>query len=48
MVGNVEAIYDAITALKEYGLVLKVMEGLEDYFYCEINFSMDKKRAWLG
>ena len=48
MVGNVEAIDDAITALKNNGLELKVMEGLQDYLSCKIKFSNDKKSAWLG
>ena len=37
-----------ITALKENGLVLKIMEGLQNYLSGKIKFSMDKKRAWLG
>ena len=24
------------------------MEGLQDYFPCEVTLAMDKKRAWLG
>ena len=34
---------DAIEALKNKGLVLKIAEGLQDYLSCK-----DKKRAWLG
>ena len=45
MVGDVKVIDNAIIALKNYGLVLKVMEGLQDYLSCEIKFSRDKKRA---
>ena len=48
MVGGVEAIDDAISSLKENELVLKIMEGLQDYLSCKIKFSKDKKRAWLG
>ena len=48
MVGDVKAIDDAISALKNNGLVLKVMEGLQDYLSCKIKFSKDKKSAWLG
>ena len=48
MIGNVEAIDGAITSLKENRLVLKIVEGLQDYLSCKIKFSMDKKRAWLG
>ena len=43
MVGNVEVINDAITVLKDNGLVLAVVEGLHDYLSCEINASKDKK-----
>ena len=43
MIRDVEAIDDAITALKEYGLVLKVIEGLQDYLSCEVKFSKDKR-----
>ena len=28
--------------------MLKIVEGLQDYLSCEIKFSEDKKRAWLG
>ena len=45
MVGNVDAIDDAITALKNNGLVLKVVEGLQDCLSCKMKFSLDKKRA---
>ena len=45
MIGDFEAIEDAITALKNNGLVLKVMERLKDYLSCKIQFSKDKKRA---
>ena len=43
-----EAIDSAITALKSNGLILKVVEGLQVYLSCQIKFSKDKKRAWLG
>ena len=42
---DVEAIDDALTALKEKELVLKVMKGLQDYLSCEVKFSTDKKRV---
>ena len=48
IVGDVKAIDNTITALKNNGLILKVVEGLQDYLSCEIKFSEDKKRAWLG
>ena len=47
MVGDIEAIDDAISALKNIGLVLKVMERWQDYLSCKIKFSKDKKRTWL-
>ena len=48
MVGDVETIDEAISALKENGLVLKIIEALLDYLSCEVKFSKDRKRAWLG
>ena len=48
MVGNVEAIDDAIAAHKENRLICKIMEGLKYYLSCEVKFLMDKKRAWVG
>ena len=48
MVGNVDPIDDAIAALKNNGLVLEVMQRLQNYLSFEIKFSEDKKRAWLG
>ena len=47
MVGDVEAIDEGIAALKENGLVLKIVEGLQDYLSCGVRFSINKKRAWL-
>ena len=35
---NIEAINEAIKAPKENGLVLKVMEGLQDCLFCEVKF----------
>ena len=48
VVRNIEAIDDAKSAFKSNWVVCKVMEGLQDYLYCETKFSEDKKRAWLG
>ena len=47
MVGNIATINDAIEALKSKGLLLKIMEGLQDYLSCKIKFR-NKKHAWLG
>ena len=43
-----EKIDDAIPALKENGLVLKIVEWLQDYFSCKVTFSSDKKGLGLG
>ena len=48
MVGDIATINDAIEALKNKGLVLKIVEELHDYLYCKTKFSNDKKCAWLG
>ena len=48
MIGDSATINDMISALKDKGLVLKIMEGLQDYLFCEIKISNDKKHAWLG
>ena len=48
MIGDKTMIDDAILVLKNKELVLKVMEGLQDYLSCEIKFSENKKHAWLG
>ena len=44
---NIETIDYAIAALKENGLVLKVVERLLDYLSCEVKFLANKKRALL-
>ena len=48
MIGDSAMIDDAILALKNKGLVLKTVEGLQDYLSCKIKISKDKKCAWLG
>ena len=48
MIGKSATINDAILALKNKGLVLKIVEGLQDYVSCKIKISNDKKSAWLG
>ena len=48
MIGNVEAINNSIAALKKNGLVLKIVEGLQEYLSCEVKFSTDKKKALIG
>ena len=42
MLGNMN---NASAALKSKGLVLKIVEGLQDYLSCKIKISVDKKRA---
>ena len=39
---------DAIEVLKTKGLVLKIVEGLQDYLSWKIKFAPDKNRAWFG
>ena len=48
MVRNPEAIDEVVELLQENGLVLKVVNGLQDYISCEIRFSQNMKKAWLG
>ena len=48
LIGDQAAIDDAIKQMKQKGLILKVKDSLKDYLSCEINFSSDKKRGWLG
>ena len=48
IVGHPEAINETIEDLRKEGLVLKVEDDLKDYLSCEIDFSEDKKSAWLG
>ena len=48
LIGNPKAIDETIAQLREKGLVLKVENDLHDYLSCEIVFSDDKKKAWLG
>ena len=48
MIGDMAIIEDAMEVLKNKGLVLKIVEGQQDYLSCKINLSEDKKRAWLG
>ena len=48
MVGDIAAINNATSALKNNWLVLKIIEGLQDNLSCKIKFSSDKKRACLG
>ena len=46
MIGDIAAINDAIEVLKNKGLVLKIMEGLQDYLSCKVKFSDNKKHSW--
>ena len=45
MWGNPGAIVEAIKALQKHELLLKVMEGLQEYLSCEVEFSTDERRA---
>ena len=48
MIGDMATTDYVIEPLKRKGLLLKIVEGLEDYLSCKIKFSDDKKREWLG
>ena len=48
LVGTTEVIDAVIASLKAEGLVLKIEDDLHDYFSCEIVFSPDRSKAWLG
>ena len=48
MLGDIAAIDDTIEALKNKGLILKIVGGLQDYISCKIKFSNNEKCAWLG
>ena len=43
MVGNIEAIDEVTVAPTLKGLILKIVEGLQDYLSCKVRFSGDKK-----
>ena len=45
MIGHEATINEAISQIKQEGLVLKVKDTLHNYLSCEIVFSGDKKRA---
>ena len=46
MVGNVKDIDEETVAIKQNGLVLKILVGLQDNLSCEVRFLRAKKRAW--
>ena len=39
MVGELEVFDKEIAAFEENGMVLKIMEGLQDYLFCKVRFS---------
>ena len=39
MIGDIATIDDAILALKDKELVLKIVDGLQDYLSCKIKIS---------
>ena len=47
-VGDRKAIDAALKGIKENGFSMTVSEELSDYLSCEIKFSKDKKKAWVG
>ena len=48
LIGTQEAIDDTIEQLRAQGLVLKIENELDDYLSCDIKFSSNGRRAWLG
>jgi len=48
MVGHPAAIDQTIRQFKENKLILKIENDLHDYLSCEVEFSKDRKKAWLG
>ena len=48
IVGKEEAINKVIQELRSEGFTLKVEDDLKDYLSCEIEFTKNKKPAWLG
>ena len=48
MLGDIATIYDAIEAWKNKGLILKIVDGLQDYLSWKIKFLGDNKCAQLG
>jgi hypothetical protein len=48
LIGHPKAIEDAIKQMKKHGLILKIEDDLKDYLSCEIQFSKDRTKAWLG
>jgi len=48
MIGHNAAIEDAIHLLKKENLVLKIEDSLHDYLSCEVKFSKDMSKGWLG
>ena len=48
IVGKEEAINEVIQELRDECFILKVEDDLKDYLSCEIEFSENKKAAWLG
>ena len=48
LIGDPPAIQETIQELKEKGLVLKVDDNLNNHSSCDIRFSEEKNRAWIG
>ena len=48
MIGNTAAIDEMVKLLQTNGLVLKVVDGLQDYLSRKIKFLHHKKKGWLG
>ena len=47
-IGDPDAIKEVIELIKKAGFTVKVETDMTDYLSCNILFSKDKKKAWLG
>ena len=43
MVGYVETINATIAVVKDIGLILKIIKGLQDYLFFKVRFSSEKR-----
>ena len=48
VLGNKDAMKEIEEGVKQQGMSVTVENSLDDYLSCNIIFSQDKKRAWIG
>jgi hypothetical protein len=46
--GDMEEIESVIKEMKQEGFTLKIERNMTDYLSCQIEFSKDRKKAWIG